>query len=159
MPTIKPIGTKIFNEYSSAINKCRKEIAAQVWFEGNWWLNVSFTGRGFIFQLSKTSWHNHNGLGIHFEFWLEEKEFLSKTIPIVLHFEPDTPNRKALGQKFKAAIAEIEDEFSDYRINHDAICDKLQKHEKFSKSGLPRLIIREFARLQSIGPIIDEILS
>jgi hypothetical protein len=159
MPTIKPIGIEIFNEYSSAIIKCRKEMTAQEWFSGNWWINFSFNGGGFIFQLSKTSWHNQNGKGIHFEFWIDAQEHQDKTVPIVLHFEPDTPNRKVLGAKFKVAFAELEDGFLDYKINHGAICDKMQKYEKFTKNGLHKLIVREFTRLQRVGPIIDEILS
>lgn len=159
MSTIKPAGIEIFNQYSAVINKCRKEIIAQEWFEVYWWLNVSFSGTAFNFQLSKTTWHNHNGQGIHFEFWLGEPEHQHKTIPLVLHFEPDTPHRKDLREKFKEALSELEADFSDYKINHRAICDKFQKNVKFTKSGLPRLVVREFTRLQKIAPLIDAILA
>lgn len=159
MPAIKPIGIEIFNEYSSAINKCRKEIVAQEWFKGEWWVNAGFSGGGFVFQISKTSWHNHNGQGIHIEFWIDEEEHRTKILPIVLHFEPDAPNRKKLGEKFKKACSKIEAEFQDYKINHNAVCDKMQKHEKFSKSGLHKIVIREFSKLQKTAPIIDKILS
>ncbi len=159
MPTVKPAGIEIFNQYSAIMNKCRKEIITQSWFQENWWLNVSFNGSGFNFQLSKTTWHNHYGQGIHFEFWLGEPEDRHKSLPLVLHFEPDTPNRKALGERFKQAFSGIEGDFADYRINHRAICDKMQKEERFTRSGLPRLIVQEFSRLQEIAPIIDEILA
>ncbi len=159
MPTIKPIGTEIFNDYSAAINKCRKELVAQDWFADGWWLNVAFNGGGFVFQLSKLNWYNHNGKGIHFEFWIDEHEVETQSVPIVLHFEPETPDRKALGYAFEAAFAGMESQFADYRVNHNAICDKLQKREKLTKSGLHKLVVREFTRLQALGPVIDGILS
>ena len=159
MPEIKPEAIIIFNEYSSAINKCRKELAAQKWFKGDWWINVDFSARGYTFQLSRTSWHNHNGQGIHFEFWIEENEHTSKTIPLVLHFEPETPNRKKLGDKFKKAMLNKESEYSDYTINYGALCDKMQKKEKITKSGLHKIVVKEFSRLQELGPLIDKILS
>ena len=135
MPILKPASIEIFNHYSSLINKCRKEIITLPWFKGNWWLNVSFGNQGYVFQLSKTHWFNHNGRGIHFEFWLSTAEHQKKTIPFVLHFEPETPDRKALGVKFKSSFSEFEQDFSDYVVNHQAICDKLVKHVKFAKSS------------------------
>ena len=158
MPTIKPIGIEIFNEYSSAINKCRKEVAAQGWFGGDWWIYSTFSGSAFVFQLAKTSWHNHNGRGIHFEFWIGADEFESRSIPIVLHFEPETPDRAALGKRFQAAFAEQEAAFADYRINHKAICDKMIRPVKLTKSGLHKVVVAEFGRLQTLAPIIDQIL-
>ena len=159
MPELKPSAIKLFSEYSAAINKCRKEISAQNWFKDGWWTSVEFGTRGFGFQISKTSWHNHNRQGVHFEFWIEENEHQTKVLPIVLHFEPDTPDRKKLGEKFKKAFKAMESEFPDYKINHAAVCDKMQKNEKFTKGGLHKTIVREFSRLQEIAPIIDKILS
>ncbi len=159
MPTIKPAGIEIFNQFSSTINKTRKALIAQDWFEGNWRLNLSFSGAGFKFQLSKTTWHNHDGQGIHFEFWLGDTEIQRKELPLVLHFEPDTPQRKKFGERFKSAFSKLEGEFSDDKINHRAICDKLQKNEKFTKNGLPPLVVRECSRLQKIAPIINGVLS
>ena len=158
MSDLKPVAIEIFNQYSTIINKSRKEIIALPWFGNHWWLNVSFGNQGYIFQLSKTNWFNHNGKGIHFEFWLGELEHRRKIIPFVLHFEPDTPDRKTLGAQFKGAFAELEQDYPDYVINYQAICDKLQKYEKFSKNRLPRMVSEEFSRLQKIGAVIDRIL-
>ncbi len=159
MPTIKPIGIEIFDTYSSAINKCRKEVTKQEWFGGEWWINTPFYGSAFGFQLAKTSWFNHNGGGIHFEFWIGESEIQIKMLPIVLHFEPNTPDRTLLGTRFQSAIEPVAMNFQDYRINHKAICDKMVKNVKFSKSGLPKLVVAEFNRLQTIAPLIDEIIN
>jgi hypothetical protein len=158
MPILKPSAIVIFAEYSAALNKARKELKSQDWFRDDWWINLNFGSNGFTFQLSKTHWFNHTGQGIHFEFWIEEQEHRAKIIPIVLHFEPDTPNREKLGIKFKKSLAPFEKDFDDFRINHKAICDKLQKQEKFSKSGLANLVVVQFSRLKDIAPVIDEIL-
>ncbi len=158
MATLKPAAIEIFNQYSTLINKCRKEIVSLPWFGSKWWVNVSFGNPGFVFQISKTHWFNHLGQGIHFEYWLGEMEHQRKALPFVLHFEPDTPERKALGVLFKTAFSEMERDFSDYSINYRAICDKLQKFEKFTKNTFPQLVISEFSRLQKIAPLIDRIL-
>ncbi|MEM7117258.1 MAG: DinB family protein [Chloroflexota bacterium] len=158
MASIKPSAGEIFNHYSTAINKCRKELIAQPWFGGDWWVNVAFGNRGFLFQLSKTSWHNHNGKGIHFEFWLDAHEHESKLLPIVLHFEADVPARKAVGRRWKTAVSHLKANFPDYQINHNAICDKMQKEVKFSKSGLHKIVVQEFSRLQELGSTIDAVL-
>ena len=76
----------------------------------------------------------------------------------MLHFEPDTPNREKMGNKFKKSMAPLEKDFDDFKINHKAICDKLQKQEKFSKSGLANLVVEQFTRLKDIARVIDEIL-
>lgn len=159
MSALTPSGIEIFNQYSTIINKCRKELITQDWFKDNWWLHVFFNGRAFNFQLSKTTWFNHNGQGIHFEFWLGEEEHERKTLPFVLHFEPETPQREALGKRFEKAFDGLEPDFMDYRINHRAICDKMQKHEKFTKSGVAKLVVREFSRLHRIAPLLDDVLA
>ena len=80
-------------------------------------------------------------------------------LPIVLHFERDTPRRDSLGENFEKAFSKIAAGLSDYKVGHGNLCDKLQKHEKFTKSNLDKIVVREFAKLQRAGPIIDKILS
>ncbi len=159
MPVVTSMGETIFNEYSSAINKCRRRLAEQDWFGDGWWVNARFGGKGFDFQMSKTHWFNHNTQGIHIEFWIHEREHENKILPIVLHFERDTPRRDSLGENFEKAFSKIAAGLSDYKVGHGNLCDKLQKHEKFTKSNLDKIVVREFAKLQRAGPIIDKILS
>ena len=158
MASLKPSAIQIFEDYSPVINKCRRELINQDWFQQDWWLNITFGADGFTFQMSKIRWFNHKGQGIHIEFWIEEKEVADKTLSIVLHFEADTPDRGELGKRFKVAFAQVASEFDDYRVNHKAICDKLQKRVAFSKSSLPKVVVAEFSRLQVIGSIIDDLL-
>lgn len=158
MTQMKPAAAKIFDDYGAAVRKCRRDLIEQEWFGGNWWINTSFDTNGYTFQLAKTNWFNHNGNGIHIEFWLEEHEAGTKEIDIVLHFEADVPDRKALGSRFKASFAPLACDFEDYRVNHNAICDKLQKRVAFTKSSLPRVAVAEFSRLQAVAPIIDRLL-
>lgn len=158
MPELKPSAIRIYDEYSAAIGKCRSELIRQKWFKDNWWLNVGLGSRGFGFQLSKIHWFNHGGQGIHIEFWIEEEQHVAKMFPIVLHFESGVPNRKELGARFEREFRPLEPKFSDYRINHRAVCDKLQKQEKLSKAGLPKAVLREFSRLREIGSVIDRII-
>ena len=158
MTQLKPSAAKIFDEYGAAIRKCRRDLVEQEWFLDNWWINTSFNPNGFTFQLAKTHWFNHNSCGIHIEFWLEEQEAESKEIDIVLHFEADVPDRKELGARFKTAFGPVADDFEDYRINHQAICDKMQKRVAFNKSSLPRIVVAEFSRLQELASTIDLLL-
>ena len=158
MTKIKSAALQIFDEYDAPIRKCRREITSQDWFTGDWWINSSFHANGYTFQLAKTNWFNHNSHGIHIEFWLEENELKNKELDIVLHFEADVPDRKKLGSEFKKALGPLEDEFEDYRINHNAVCDKMQKRVAFTKSSLLRIVVAEFSRLQTIAPKIDGLL-
>jgi hypothetical protein len=155
MTKIKPAALEIFDEYDAVIRKCRREIISQDWFHGDWWINSAFNANGYTFQLAKTNWFNHNSQGIHIEFWLEENEFKEKKFDIVLHFESDVPDRKKLGLIFRDALSPLEGQFEDYRINHQAVCDKLQKRISFTKSSLPKIVVTEFTRLQRIAPVID----
>ena len=159
MATLVPSIIAVFDDYAAAVRKCRREIIAQSWFEKDWWINLAFDTNGFTFQLAKTGWHNHDSRGVHFEFWIGEQEANTKELPIVLHFEPDVPDRATLGTRFREAFEPHAEDFADYRVNHTAICDKLTKQIKFSKSSLAKTVVPEFSRLQALGPTIDRILA
>ncbi len=158
MAGLKDEVVALHDAYAASVRKCRREIVAEEWFGGDWWINNQFDNNGFTLQLSKTHWFNHESRGIHFEFWIGPDEVQVKTVPVVLHFEPDVPDRRALGDRFMEAFAPFEAEFADYRINHAAICDKLTKEVSFSKSNLAKTILAEFARLQTLAPVIDRVL-
>lgn len=158
MPDLKPSAIEIYAAYAGAITKTRNELTNLEWFGGDWWINQMFGSAGFGFQLSKTRWFNHQSRGIHFEFWIEDGERKAGELPIVLHFEPDTPNRGELGKRFEAAFADHAGSFEDYRVNHKAICDKMSKTVKLTKSGLPGVVGAEFSRLAVLGTVIDDIL-
>ena len=155
MPTLKPA---IFDNWSTPVNKARNELTEQDWFGGAWWMHQTLGAGGLGLQLSKTHWHNHRSHGVHIEFWIESTEIESGTFPIVLHYEPEIPDRAALGKRFAKALAERESEFEDYRINHKAICDKMVKEAKLTKAGLPKVVVEEFSRLAALGELIDGIL-
>ena len=158
MPKLTKSAIDIFDEYSAAINKCQRELASQSWFDNGWCINKSFHSRGFTFQLYKANWYNNLSHGVHIEFWIEEKEVREKQLPIVLHFEADTPNRKDLGVAFKERFLKYEHLFGDYRINHSAICDKLQTNVPLTKTGLSKVVVREFSKMQVLDSIIDELM-
>ena len=103
-------------------------------------------------------WTTRRSRGIHFEFWIDSAEVAAGTFPIVLHFEPETPDRDGLGRRFAGAFADRQAEFADYRINHNAVCDKMVKEIKLTKAGLPKSVVAEFTRLATLGDLIDGIL-
>ncbi|MBS01195.1 MAG: hypothetical protein CMQ24_00585 [Gammaproteobacteria bacterium] len=158
MPTLKPATVEVYDNWSGPVTKARNELTGQAWFGGDWWINQSFGSSGFGFQLSKTHWFNHRSRGIHFEFWIDSAEVAAGTFPIVLHFEPETPDRDGLGRRFAGAFADRQAEFADYRINHKAVCDKMVKEIKLTKAGLPKSVVAEFTRLATLGDLIDGIL-
>lgn len=159
MAQLKKEVVALYDDYSASVRKCRRELVSEAWFGDDWWINNSFGNNGFTFQLSKTHWFNHESQGIHFEFWIGADEASTKTLPIVLHFEPDVPDRRALGDRFEAAFEPFEQEFVDYRINHRAICDKLTKEVGLSKAGLAKTVLTEFRRLVTIAPLIDQVIA
>ena len=53
MATLKPSAIQIFEDYSPVINKCRRELINQDWFQQDWWLNITFGADGFTFQMSQ----------------------------------------------------------------------------------------------------------
>ena len=157
MADLKPAVIDIYADYGGAVRRCRRDIVARDWFGADWWINLSFDNNGWTLQLSKTNWFNHLSRGIHFEFWIATAEVELRTVPVVLHFEPDVPDRKALGARFKAAFGPFEQDFDDYRVNHQAVCDKLMKNVPLKKSSL-REVVAEFDRLQQLAAVIDSII-
>jgi hypothetical protein len=90
---------------------------------------------------------------------VEEPELKSKELTMVLHFEADVPDRKTLGTRFENAFRPLASSFQDYTVNHRAICDKMSKRIRFSKSRLASLVVTEFSRLQQLAPVIDELVT
>lgn len=70
---------------------------------GSWIARVAYfpdekTPKGVGIQLSRPNWFNEEGMGIHFETWITEKEIQSKKLKFVLHilhqdFFPDTQKK------------------------------------------------------------------
>lgn len=68
------------------------------WFDDGW----EIYNRGPYLQLYKSSWHNHNQGGIHFETYIEAPQIKQKSFPICMHAEEDCPSQPEFIDKFLA---------------------------------------------------------
>lgn len=73
-----------------------KKLKQARWFEADW----EVYNRGSYLQLYKTTWHNHNQGGVHFETFIEKPQIQQKAFPICMHAEEDCPSQPEFIRKF-----------------------------------------------------------
>ena len=73
-----------------------KKLKQARWFEADW----EVYNRGSYLQLYKTTWHNHNQGGVHFETFIEKPQIQQKAFPIFMHAEEDCPSQPEFIRKF-----------------------------------------------------------
>ena len=73
-----------------------KKLKQARWFEADW----EVYDRGSYLQLYKTTWHNHNQGGVHFETFIEKPQIQQKAFPIFMHAEEDCPSQPEFIRKF-----------------------------------------------------------
>ena len=73
-----------------------KKLKQARWFEADW----EVYNRGSYLQLYKTTWHNYNQGGVHFETFIEKPQIQQKAFPIFMHAEEDCPSQPEFIRKF-----------------------------------------------------------
>ena len=83
-------------DIKNLFRRLEKMLRESKWFDDDW----EIYNRGPYLQLYKTSWHNQNQGGIHFETSIESAQIRNKALPIAMHAEEDCPSRQKFLEKF-----------------------------------------------------------
>ena len=131
-----------------------KKLKQARWFEADW----EVYNRGSYLQLYKTTWHNHNQGGIHFETFIEAREIRQKEFPVCLHAEEDCPFQQRFIHELLAIEGERIRNWKGYKTigKGYSICErKLPLKSK----NLDQRIYEELSRLRKLEAGIAEALN
>jgi len=113
-------------------------------------------------QLAKTNWINEDGLGIHFETWVTEKEMKTKKLKFVMHVLHQTyfPGTEIKPAAFLFPFWEDQD-----MIDHVTAWKGMKlgrsnpiKGEMRFKETTTDLIVEVFSQFLPLGPAVDRAL-
>jgi hypothetical protein len=83
-------------DIKNIFRRLEKVLKASKWFDDDW----EIYNRGPYLQLYKTTWHNHNYGGIHFETSIEAAQVEDKAFSIAMHAEEDCPSQLKFVERF-----------------------------------------------------------
>ncbi len=143
MKNLKPL----FQDLEAGIRAAR-------WFTDDW----TIYNRGVYLQLAKTTWHNQDQGGIHFETSIEAPQIKAGLVPISLHVETDVPAADVVAGRLRAVVHDRFDAWKGYKLGSGGylVCERqLPLHLR----QLPSQWREEFHRLQALVPLIDAVLA
>lgn len=123
------------------------------WFGDAW----ETYNRGPYLQLYKSSWHNENQGGVHFETYIEAPQIKEKAFPICMHAEEDCPSQPAFIQTFLELEGDRIRSWKGYRTigRGYSIC---QRKLPLNFKNLEGRLLEEFNRLRQLEAGIDQVL-
>ncbi|BFM49801.1 hypothetical protein [Marinomonas sp. THO17] len=130
-----------------------KKLKQSKWFEEDW----EIYNRGPYLQLYKTSWHNHNQGGIHFETYIEASQIKQKSFPICLHAEEDCPSRTEFIQRLLDREEDTIKAWKGYQIIAKDY-HILQKTMPLNFKNLEQRLYDELNQLRKLAPSIELVL-
>lgn len=143
------------------------QIRRQKWFNGNWTLQATEPDDGGThwagIQLAKKNWFNEDGLGIHIETWVSEKEMPSKRLPFVLHILhvktfPGTDRTMRDFMELWRELAEPAELIASWPGYKAGRIKPLGGKCKYSPDEISATIVKEFTRLHVLGVYVDQVL-
>lgn len=136
----------IFRNLESKLKQAR-------WFADDW----QIYNRGAYLQLYKSTWHNQNQGGIHFETYIEAPQIKQKTFPICMHAEEDCPSRSEFIQQFLMAEADRIKGWKGYEVigKGYTICQKILP---LNFKNLEQRILEEFNQLRKLDSSVEQVL-
>ncbi|WP_394182651.1 hypothetical protein [Marinomonas posidonica] len=140
-------------DIKSIFRNLEKKLKQAKWFEDDW----EIYNRGPYLQLYKSSWHNHNQGGIHFETYIEAPQITQKSFPICLHAEEDCPSRSEFMQRFLELEEERIKGWKGYQIiakDHHI----LQKTLPLNFKNLEQRLYDELSQLSKLESSIEQAL-
>jgi len=154
-------------EIETQLKVAASQIRRQKWFKGDWTLQHTQSdpdGTPWVgMQLSKSNWFNDDGMGIHFETWVGEKDLKKSKLPFVLHilhkpFFPGTDVKAVEFMRRWHAIpepAELVSSWPGYKVGR---AKPFKGERKFDPEDISATIAKEFTRLHILGSYVDQVL-
>jgi hypothetical protein len=140
------------------LRKLSRNLTSQPWFSDHWFIIKGLYARGIGFQMAKTHWYNHEGQGVHLETWIDEEVIQKKEIAVVMHVEPELPNRRKFKAAFwKRAKSKIQ-QWDGYEIREENLMELWKKRLPFVKSKMAEVLASGFEKIRVLGEDIDAVL-
>lgn len=126
-----------------------KEIKAARWFTKDFIL----TRNGNYIHVTKKSWHDEHGNGVHFETYIEDNSKIEE-FPVFLHAEKDVPKRDAFVQNVVVAMGDHTNDFMCFVNEHTIV----QRFLAFNKETFVADTMKTLEEMQFLVPIVDRCL-
>lgn len=156
------------HENRKQLDIAARRIKRMSWFENGWTLRPTGPDSGGSewvgLQLSKKHWFNEDGMGIHFETWITEKEARTKMLPFELHImhRSQFPGTDKSAAEFTRRWHTLDgpkrtiSNWADYKFGR---AKPLKGKVSFSPGAIPDVVATEFDRFHVIGADIDRVLN
>jgi len=149
------------------LDTAMREIRRAKWFNGNWTLRATEPDDGGThwagIQLAKKNWLNDDGLGVHIETWVAEKEMPSQQLQFVLHIlhQKTFPGTDRTTRDFMELWRELPEpaeliaSWPGYKAGR---IKPLGGKRNYNPEEISKTIVQEFARLHVLGVYVDQVL-
>ena len=137
------------------------------WFRGDWILQHTESDPGGTpwvgMQLAKSNWFNDDGMGIHFETWVGEKDLKKSRLPFVLHILhqrlfPGTETTAVEFMRRWHTIPEPAELISSWPGYKAGRSKPFKGEHKFDPERISEIVVDEFTRLHVLGSYVDQVL-
>ncbi len=154
---------EVMKQLETAMGRTRRA----EWFTDGWTLRATTPDDGGShwagIQLAKKNWFNENGLGIHIETWVAQKEMPSRQLPFVLHVlhQKTFPGMDKTTRDFMKLWRELPEpaeliaSWPGYKAGR---IKPLGGKRKYDPEDIPSTIVEEFTRLHVLGVYVDQVL-
>ena len=131
-----------------------QKIIESKWFSSGW----QIYNRGEYLQLYKTTWHNQNQGGIHFETYIETPQIKQKQFPICMHAEEDCPFQRFFIKRFLELEKHRIKSWKGYKII-DKDYHIFNKIMPLNFKNLEQRMFEEFNKLRNLEVSVEKALS
>jgi hypothetical protein len=150
---------EIFDAWRPFFEELAMRLAAEPWWRDGWTSRAGRFEEGIYFQLYKPGWHNENLMGVHLETWVTIDGMATMSLPVVLHVEPETPERERFNALLVARASSVMAGWPGRVVPIEE--DPTERYVVRLPLSLPDLSDRlaaEFRRMGEIGEMVDATL-
>ncbi len=155
---------EVLKQLETAMRRTRRA----KWFTEEWTLRATVPDDGDShwagIQLAKKNWFNEDGLGIHIETWVAEKEMPTKQLPFVLHVLhqktfPGTDRTTRDFMKLWRELPEPAELIASWPGYKTGRIKPLGGKRKYPPEGISSTIVEEFTRLHVLSVYVDQVMN
>jgi hypothetical protein len=152
------------DRHLTSMNALDRRLRGEAWFTAGWKTRIDTfpTSGGAGLQLYRAEWFNDDGMGIHFETWITDKEEAKKSVRIVMHvlhqdtFPGTKLKRSTFSKPFLAQARDLVEGWEGYKLSNSTM-KVLSRDVRYEEDATDQLV-EEFGRVQELGSIVDRIL-
>jgi hypothetical protein len=147
--------------YLALYKEVSERLAREPWFKEGWETRFDYLDkenpRGVWLQLVRQNWFDG---AIHLETWINNAVLERKTMPLVLHVETSIPkdgiSRNDFSRLFLERSGGLIQSWEGYAIKPNYAMEPFSVPIPFTKETLVSALASELARVQQLGPVIDQ---